>query len=110
MHHHGLLAAIGSLCLATTTAAQKQKRDTLEPPEDPCRRDTVLVPDAPLREADVMWAKRVWRFIDAREKANLPFAGISGSQDGCYALWDVIVAAVKEGTLKAYDPGPQGYD
>ena len=28
----------------------------------------------PLREADVMWEKRVWRVIDIREKMNLPFA------------------------------------
>jgi gliding motility associated protien GldN len=28
----------------------------------------------PLREADVMWERTVWRIIDAREKMNLPFA------------------------------------
>jgi gliding motility associated protien GldN len=28
----------------------------------------------PLREADVMWKRTVWRIIDAREKMNLPFA------------------------------------
>jgi len=27
-----------------------------------------------IREADVMWQKRVWRVIDTREKLNLPFA------------------------------------
>ena len=27
----------------------------------------------PLREADIMWEKRVWRVIDVREKMNLPF-------------------------------------
>lgn len=29
---------------------------------------------APLREADLLWEKRVWRIIDVREKMNLPFA------------------------------------
>lgn len=27
----------------------------------------------PIREADIMWEKRVWRVIDVREKMNLPF-------------------------------------
>ena len=27
----------------------------------------------PLREADIMWEKRIWRIIDVREKMNLPF-------------------------------------
>ncbi len=27
-----------------------------------------------LREADILWEKRVWRIIDVREKMNLPFA------------------------------------
>ncbi len=28
----------------------------------------------PIREADIMWERRVWRVIDIREKMNLPFA------------------------------------
>ncbi|MBV6652530.1 MAG: gliding motility protein GldN [Mameliella sp.] len=27
----------------------------------------------PIREADILWEKRVWRVIDTREKMNLPF-------------------------------------
>lgn len=30
------------------------------------------VPYPPVREADVVWSKRVWRFIDLKEKLNLP--------------------------------------
>ena len=34
--------------------------------------DRKPIPYAPIREADVMWKKRVWRVIDLREKINLP--------------------------------------
>lgn len=35
---------------------------------------SAALPQAPLRAADVMWQKRVWRVIDTREKINLTFA------------------------------------
>ncbi|MEM9886036.1 MAG: gliding motility protein GldN [Bacteroidota bacterium] len=33
-----------------------------------------VLPYETLREADIMWEKRIWRVIDIREKLNLPFA------------------------------------
>lgn len=33
-----------------------------------------VLPYETLREADIMWEKRIWRVIDTREKMNLPFA------------------------------------
>lgn len=35
--------------------------------------DKQLLPWEPVREADILWSKRVWRVIDIREKINLPF-------------------------------------
>lgn len=32
-----------------------------------------VLPWEPVREADIMWRKRIWRVIDVREKLNLPF-------------------------------------
>lgn len=32
-----------------------------------------VVPLSFLREADVMWSKKIWRIIDLKEKMNLPF-------------------------------------
>jgi gliding motility associated protien GldN len=36
--------------------------------------DRQVLPYDHVREADIMWEKRVWRVIDIREKMNLPFA------------------------------------
>ena len=57
---------------------------------------------APLREADVMWAKRVWRVIDLREKQNLPMTYPRAK------LIDVVMDAVLAGELTAYNPNPSG--
>jgi gliding motility associated protien GldN len=35
--------------------------------------DKQLLPWEPIREADILWSKRLWRVIDVREKINLPF-------------------------------------
>lgn len=45
-----------------------------------------------------MYAKRVWREIDLRDKMNKPFASPKGR------LIDIITDAVKAGELTAYDP------
>lgn len=44
--------------------------DVLFPKENV--RNKKPIPYTSLREADVMWSKRVWRVIDLREKINLP--------------------------------------
>jgi len=36
-------------------------------------KERVALPYDHVREADVLWSKRVWRVIDTREKMNLPF-------------------------------------
>jgi len=37
-------------------------------------KDRKVLSYQPLREADIMWEKKVWRVIDVREKMNLPFS------------------------------------
>jgi len=70
-----------------------------------------VIPYSPLREADVMWLKRVWRRIDLREKINHPFYFPEKPEQGRKSLFDVIKESIlNDGTLTAYDPGPLGDD
>jgi gliding motility associated protien GldN len=58
-----------------------------------------------LREADVMWSKKVWRVIDLKEKMNTPLAWPpSKSMRDRKSLIDVIMDAVTEGSITAYSP------
>jgi gliding motility associated protien GldN len=57
-----------------------------------------VTPYANLREADVTFAKRVWREIDLREKMN-QYLGSPKQR-----LIDVLMAAIDAGELTAYDP------
>jgi len=68
----------------------------------PTRR---VIPYAHVREADVMWHKRVWREIDLREKMNHPLYYPVEPIDDRKSLFDVIKhSVIEEKTLKAYDP------
>lgn len=63
-----------------------------------------------VREADVMWMKRIWRRVDLRQKMNHPLYFPEKPADGRKSLFDYIAMAVTEGSIAAYDPGPLGED
>jgi gliding motility associated protien GldN len=58
------------------------------------------IPYAILREADVVMAKRTWREIDVREKKNTYMASPKAR------LIDVLMDAIANEELTAYDPNP----
>jgi gliding motility associated protien GldN len=68
-----------------------------------------VIPYTYLREADVMWSKRVWRTIDLREKLNhdmyFPIDVISGRRSLMQVIWDGVT---KDGSITAYSDENDG--
>ncbi len=56
----------------------------------------------PVREADIMWKKRVWREIDIREKQNMAFRYPGDDYTGGGYFIEIVLDAVKKGKIKAY--------
>jgi gliding motility associated protien GldN len=69
-----------------------------------------VIPYEHVREADVVWSKRIWRVIDLREKFNHPLyypldeieAGIWKTNPNAWSLWTIIRAHVLTGDLTLY--------
>jgi gliding motility associated protien GldN len=70
-----------------------------------------VVPYTHIREADVMWARRVWRTIDLREKMNHPLYFPTEAINDRKSLFDVIrQGLLVDGSITAYSVGPVGTD
>jgi gliding motility associated protien GldN len=70
-----------------------------------------VVPYTHIREADVMWYRRVWRDIDLREKINHPLYFPTEPINDRKSLFDVIQQGLlTDGSITAYDPGVDGWD
>ncbi len=101
------LLVVLSLCLGVSTfisvetVAQNVLDGVYVKEHYPTRK---VVPYTHLREADVMWATRIWRKLDLREKINHPLYFPTEPIKNRRSLTQVIIEAVREGSLTAYDP------
>ena len=55
-----------------------------------------------IREADILWKKRVWREIDTREKQNVGFRYYGDENSGGGMFIEILLDAIKRGKIKAY--------
>ncbi len=72
-----------------------------------------LIPYEYVREADVIWSKRAWEFIDVREKINLPLyfpmdeydaAGNWVKNSSRWSLWTVLKHHILAGDIRLFSP------
>lgn len=106
-----LLMFFGALFAFTRVCAQYNpcvpKSDGVLDPGAPSGRrnndDRRVVPYPYLREADVMWSKRIWRTIDLREKMNHPYYYPETPHNGLASLFDIIKGGILNGCITAFD-------
>jgi gliding motility associated protien GldN len=92
--------------LSLSTNTQAQILDT--PPQDGLFPDEGIIdkkpiPYPPLRKADVMWSKRIWREIDMKQKMNQPFYYPVEPHNDWRSFMQVVMDALKEGSFTAFD-------
>ena len=101
-----LFLAFFAIMMAFSYTAQSQIVD--EQPMDGLYEDEGLTEKVPvpypyIRKADVMWSKRIWREIDFRQKFNQKFYFPIETQANWKSFIVVVLDALKEGQLTAYD-------
>lgn len=118
-----LIAGVGMLALSFAGNAQDINGGPINVPVDgvidgiviqehvPTKR---MIPYESVREADMIWSKRVWRSIDMREKMNHPlyFPFDDFSPDGLtwtrnasrWSLWTVIRTNIIQGSIQVFYP------
>src|SRR2546423_8562916 len=96
-----LLSLLVLLISSSLYAQQPNLLDGIYVKENIQMREPLPYPN--LREADVMWSKRIWRIIDLKEKINLPLGQpASHLTTDRLSLIDVLMDGMKDGSVTAY--------
>jgi len=100
-----LLGCLGGAMLLSIQFAFAQDPEPVEvsvpPPMDDITdreviTDHLVLPYQPIREADILWERRIWRVVDVREKMNLPFTAPESP------LFKIFAEAALSGDLSVY--------
>lgn len=118
-----ILSVVGSILIGSTTMAQIEEINggPVNVPTEgiidgvfiqehiPTKR---MIPYEYVREADAVWSRRVWEYIDLREKINLPmyypldeitsYGWVRNATR--WSLWTVIRQHVLNGDLRVFSP------
>ncbi|HAD12074.1 MAG TPA: gliding motility protein GldN [Saprospirales bacterium] len=90
----------GAMLLSVSISCAQTPEEAVLPIDDITERQVVrdrpILAYQPIREADILWEKRIWRVIDVREKMNLPFAAPESP------LFKVLADAALAGELPVY--------
>jgi gliding motility associated protien GldN len=90
-----LLVVLGISNLRSQTALD----GAYVPEHNPTRR---VVPYPYLRQADVMWKKRIWQRIDLKQKMNYSLYYPTTPIKNRKCLYDVILDGIRDGQITAY--------
>lgn len=111
----GVVRVLSTAVVAVVPVCGMNAQSTLDassamlPPDCYLRQEAVPYPS--LREADVMWERRVWRVVDLGQPQNAAWRAPTGHVGGCYSLFAIIRnGLLLEGAITAFDAGPAGKD
>ncbi|GHT15454.1 gliding motility protein GldO [Bacteroidia bacterium] len=104
-----LLAAMSSFAQATQAPKKGVTAQKVSlAPDGIVKREVVStrtpIPYPYIREADVIWSRRIWRVIDLHERINLPLYYPTEEIQLRKSLIQTLVDAVHTGELRAFDP------
>lgn len=85
-------------------SVQVFSQQILDPPAVTPQNPPKAVVTPYVREADMMWAKRIWRLVDMRQKMNQVYYFPLEPQNTRINLISLIQAGIREGKITAYDP------
>lgn len=97
------LATLGLILALPSTAQPPQDRpnDTFYERKSVMENKPIELPH--VREADILWSKRIWQNIDVRLKINQPLYFPQEPIGDFRSLMKVLEDALREGEIRAYD-------
>ncbi|MFP4064429.1 MAG: gliding motility protein GldN [Bacteroidales bacterium] len=106
-----LLSAIG-LLFALPGNAQETER---EKPNDSFYQRRSVEERKPIelpfvREADVLWSKRIWQNIDVRMKINQPLYFPETPKGGYRSLMQLLMDSIESGAIRAYSVDDDSFE